>query len=60
MIVGDLWSDTNRGIPRYSENACPSAPFSAITQRLAWNRDWVFEVRGYQGYFVELSVCPFQ
>jgi len=27
---GDLWSDTNRGKPRYSERACPSATFSAI------------------------------
>jgi len=30
MIVGDLWSDTNRGKPRHYERACPSATFSAI------------------------------
>ena len=30
MIVGDLWSDTKRGTPRYSERACPSTTFSAI------------------------------
>jgi len=30
MIVGDLWSDTKRGKPRYLERTCPSATFSAI------------------------------